>query len=310
MLLAAELEALYARTFPDTALDAEGRPYPRYKDHLLELYLNTVFYGANAYGIADAAQIYFGRPPDRLSLPQAALLAGLVNAPSAYNPLQHPERATQRLRHVLKRMYEVGFLSHFDWVRYRGARAPRSGRSAPNAAQPDPLLGGGGQSRSRPPLGSRSPAPRRPAHLYDPGPGLQRTAEEAVLHWLAALDQRMGFLPYEEASPEKRRQYVQAALVCLAPHTGQVKAMVGGRDIFASYYNRALTARRQPGSGFQAGGLPGGFGSGGRLAPVAYLSTSPAPTSPTAAPGSCATRTKTWRAAPGCRAITAINTSA
>ena len=84
---------------------------------------------------------------------------------------------------------------------------------------------------------------------------LQEAAEDAVERGLAALDQRLGFKPYAAATLEERRAYVQAALVCLAP-TGGVRAMVEGRDIFVSYYNRALTARRQPGSGFK---------------PVAYL---------------------------------------
>ena len=84
---------------------------------------------------------------------------------------------------------------------------------------------------------------------------LQEAAEDAVERGLAALDQRLGFKSYAAATLEERRAYVQAALVCLTP-TGGVQAMVGGRDIFVSYYNRALTARRQPGSGFK---------------PVAYL---------------------------------------
>ncbi|NKB68344.1 MAG: PBP1A family penicillin-binding protein [Candidatus Latescibacteria bacterium] len=256
MLLATELEALYASTFPDTATDSRDQPYPRYKDHLLELYLNTVFYGANAYGIADAADIYFGRPPNQLTLPQAALLAGLVNAPSAYNPLRHPERATQRLQHVLQRMYEVGFLSHFDWIRYRGAQASDLVDPKHTPRNPIPYWVEAVKAEV---------ARRWGADVLHHGSlriyttldlDMQQAAEESVQYWLAALDQRLGFAPYTEASPHQRHEYVQAALVCLAPHSGQVKAMVGGRDIFASYYNRALSARRQPGSGFK---------------PVAYL---------------------------------------
>jgi len=251
ILLALQLEAFYAGTFPGTA---DG--HPAYKDHLLELYLNTVFYGANAYGITDAAMIYFGLSPAELSLPQAALLMGLINAPTAYNPLQRPERATRRLRHVLRRMRQAGFLNSKDVQKLTGVRA-------------EDLI-----NPHRAPL---NPAPywveavkaevarRWGAEVLRYGSlrihttldmELQKAAERAVARGVTDLDQRMGFKPYPEAALEERRDYVQAAFVCLDPHTGQVRAMVGGRDIFISYYNRALTARRQPGSSFK---------------PVAYL---------------------------------------
>ena len=89
-LLAVQLEAFFAASYPDT--NAAGQP--AYKDRLLELYLNEVFYGTNAYGIHDAAATFFDTTPDSLSLPRAAMLIGQINAPTAYNPLRHPERAT------------------------------------------------------------------------------------------------------------------------------------------------------------------------------------------------------------------------
>ena len=255
MLLAVQLEALYARTFPDT-VKTDISSHPAYKDRLLELYLNTVFYGANAYGITDAAIIYFGTTPDSLSLPQAALLMGLINAPTAYNPLQRPERATQRLQHVLWRMTEEGYLTTDELAHFAETRA-------------DSLI--------NPHQIPRNPAPywveaikAEVARRWGPevlrygslrihttlDMGTQKAAEQAVSRGLGGLDLRMGFKPYSQANLDARQDYVQAALVCLTPRTGQVRAMVGGRDIFVSYYNRALTARRQPGSGFK---------------PVAYL---------------------------------------
>ena len=80
---------------------------------------------------------------------------------------------------------------------------------------------------------------------------MQQAAERAVGRGLADLDARMGFSEYGSASSEQRADYVQGALICLDPRTGYVKAMVGGRDIFISYYNRATQARRQPGSSFK-----------------------------------------------------------
>ena len=80
---------------------------------------------------------------------------------------------------------------------------------------------------------------------------MQQAAERAVARGLADLDARLGFSDYGSASSDQRADYVQGALICLDPRTGYVKAMVGGRDIFVSYYNRATQARRQPGSGFK-----------------------------------------------------------
>jgi membrane peptidoglycan carboxypeptidase len=251
MLLAIELESLYARTYPGTSRDHRGRLYPAYKDRLIELYLNTVFYGANAYGIADAAFTYFGLEPRQLSQTQAALLVGIVNAPTAYNPLQNPQRASGRLQHVFDRLQRAGYLS--DAVRQTLA-----------LVRADSLV-----DPRRPP---RNPTPfwaaavnaeiarRWGAEVLRYGAlrihttldlRLQRLAEEAVESSLEGLDARLGFSPYAAADLARRPDYVQAALVSLEPSTGKVRAMVGGRDIFTSHFNRALDARRQPGSGFK-----------------------------------------------------------
>ena len=251
ILLALELEVLFAHTYPGEVTPGDPGSHPVYKDRLLELYLNTVFYGANAYGLADAAKVYFGRPPRTLTLPQAALLIGLINAPTAYNPLQFPERATERLQHVLDRMYQTRFLSRSTRRSHIGLRAEELIDPHREPENPAPYWVEAIKGEI---------ARRWGADILRYGslkihttldPMLQQAAEQAVNAGLSELDRTLGFASYEAASLEQRRSYVQAAMVCLEPHTGQVKAMVGGRDIFVSYYNRALTARRQPGSGFK-----------------------------------------------------------
>ena len=255
-LLALELEALYARSFPGLITPANGKPYPLYKHHLLELYLNTVFYGANAYGLADASEVYFNRAPRNLSLPQAALLMGLINAPSAYNPLQHPERATRRLQHVLERMRRTGFLSLSARLSYANLQAEEliNPHRAPQNPAPYWVEAIKAEIARRWGVNVLRYGALKIHTTLDMK--MQKMAEGAIAWGVAELDRRMGFKAYGEASLEERKKYVQAALVCLEPHSGRLKAMVGGRDIFVSYYNRALTARRQPGSGFK---------------PVAYL---------------------------------------
>ena len=245
-LLALQLEAFFAASYPDT--NAAGQP--AYKNRLLELYLNAVFYGTNAYGIHDAAITFFDTTPDSLSLPRAAMLVGQVNAPTKYNPLRNPQRATVRLQHVFDRMVASGFLDLETRREYATLRA-------------EDLINPGYPPRNPVPywveaINAEIVQQWGPSALHYGSLKvyttlditMQEAAEEAVAKGMVELDERLGFKPYSEASMAERPAYVQGALVCLSP-TGKVLAMVGGRDIFVSYYNRALTARRQPGSGFK-----------------------------------------------------------
>src|SRR5271154_5981621 len=81
------------------------------KDQILELYINQIYLGQRAYGFAAASQIYFGKSLDKLTLGEAAILAGLPKAPSAYNPVANPQRARQRQQYVLRRMRELGHIT-------------------------------------------------------------------------------------------------------------------------------------------------------------------------------------------------------
>ena len=268
-LLAVQLEAFFATSYPDT--NATG--HPAYKDRLLELYLNEVFYGTNAYGIYDAAITFFDTTPDSLSLPRAAMLIGQINAPTAYNPLRHPQRATTRLQHVLDRMVASGFLDPATRREYAALRA-------------EDLINPGYPPRNPVPywveaINAEIIQQWGPAALHYGSLkvyttldiAMQEAAEEAVTKGLVQLDERLGFKPYSEASMAERPAYVQGALVCLS-QTGKVLAMVGGRDIFVSYYNRALTARRQPGSGFKPMAYLAAL-EAGKISPVTVFNDEP-----------------------------------
>ncbi|MEM9605126.1 MAG: penicillin-binding protein 1A [Pseudomonadota bacterium] len=95
------------------------------KPRILELYLNSIFFGNRAWGVASAAQIYYDKTLDELTLPEAAMIAGLPKAPSAYNPIANPERATQRRNYVLRRMHELGVIDRdaFESARVAGLTA-------------------------------------------------------------------------------------------------------------------------------------------------------------------------------------------
>jgi penicillin-binding protein 1A len=81
------------------------------KDQILEIYMNQIFLGQRAHGFAAASEIYFGKTLDKISIAEAAMLAGLPKAPSAYNPINNPRRATIRQRYIIERMYETGFIT-------------------------------------------------------------------------------------------------------------------------------------------------------------------------------------------------------
>lgn len=85
------------------------------KEEILALYLNKIYLGSRAYGVGAAANVYYGKPLDQLSLAEMAMIAGLPKAPSAYNPIANPERATVRRNYVLRRMWEVGFIEKVDY---------------------------------------------------------------------------------------------------------------------------------------------------------------------------------------------------
>ncbi len=242
LFLAVQLESMFEKKY------GEG-----YKDRLLELYINGSFYGTNAYGIEDASQVYFSRPASELTLLQSAVLAGLPNAPSAYRPVYGDSTAIaiarRRAAHVLNRMVAAGHIGPADREHaladsLRLNPEKRIQNRTPYFVETikDEIsrrLGGSALS-----FGALDIWTTLDLKMQD---AAQSAVEQAVID----LDRRLGFPPYANSSPAARQAYVQAALLCVDYRTGHVKAMVGGRDIFTSYYNRATTARRQPGSGFK-----------------------------------------------------------
>jgi penicillin-binding protein 1A len=198
------------------------------KAEILSRYLSSVYFGDGVFGLRAAAQHYFAKPPEQLTIGEAALLAGLVKAPSALNPVDHPDAAARRQRVVLGAMVETKAITALQAQRARRVRIrlaqplPVGGYFADWAAPQvkQALDAQYGRIEVRTTLDSR----------------LQRRAERAVKAWLDG--------------PGRRQGATQAALVALRPD-GAVVAMVGGRDYGASQFNRVVQARRQPGSAFK-----------------------------------------------------------
>ncbi|WP_420430548.1 transglycosylase domain-containing protein [Hyphobacterium sp.] len=201
------------------------------KDEILALYLDRVYFGAGAYGVEAAAQRYFGRSARDVSLGEAALLAGLLKAPSRYSPANDLERAAARATVVLDLMFETGRISEHE--RIDAAQTPV--RIARAASTP-----GSGyfidwiEERARELAGDREADIIIHTTLDIDA---QRAAEDAIRQVMT--------------NPETARGADQAALVALSGD-GAIRALVGGVDYATSPYNRAILSHRQPGSAFKA----------------------------------------------------------
>ncbi len=199
------------------------------KDQILTIYLNRVYLGAGTYGVDAAARHYFGKPATRVSLYEAALLAGLLKAPSRLNPTNDPAGADQRAAIVLQTMVEAGF------VTAEQAEEAVAQKTTARVARDDiaPYFADWILAQVRDYLGGIDDD-IRVVTTIDP------TAQTVAREELAKILDEEG----------AKRSAGQAALVSLAPD-GAVRALVGGRDYADSQFNRVTQALRQPGSAFK-----------------------------------------------------------
>jgi penicillin-binding protein 1A len=200
------------------------------KPEIFELYLNRVYFGAGAYGVEAAAQRYFGKPARQVTLAEAAMLAGLVKSPSRLSPARNPDGAERRAHLVLMAMVDAGFIGE-KAAKTAIAQEPRivkqtAGGSVNYVADwimdvTNDLLG-------------RVEQDIVVETTIDPV--LQPAAEKALIDELAQKGEKFGV--------------GQGAMVAMSPD-GAVRAMVGGRSYAESQFNRAVAAKRQPGSAFK-----------------------------------------------------------
>lgn len=207
------------------------------KDQILESYLNLVYLGSGAYGVTDAAWVYFGKTLDELTLPEAALIAGLAPAPSAYSPFVDAQKALTRRNQVLVRMHEDGFISQAA-LDQAIATPLETDRQVPKR-----LL------RRYPYFSDYIQAELdrylTPEQLQRGGVVVETTINPQWQDWAEEVI-RMGIEEYG-----RYQNFKQAALVSIDPRNGQIKAMVGGLDFENNQYNRVTQAQRQPGSTFK-----------------------------------------------------------
>ena len=203
------------------------------KTQILELYLNRIYVSAGHYGVETMSRDLFGKSARDVTLPEAALIAGLIRAPGALSPWSNLDGALRRSHVVLARMRQEGFITAAQEAQAKRARV----RIRPYPASQHARAGYAKeylrqQFRNR--FGGDHPPDWKIETTFDPE--LQDMAERAVQQGLRRVS---------------RRPNLQAALVVIDPKTGDLLALVGGRDFSQSQFNRAVRSHRQPGSAFK-----------------------------------------------------------
>lgn len=251
------------------------------KEQILTLYLNQVYLGSGTFGVEAASKRYFGKSVKELDLAQQAMLAGLPQSPSGYDPFKYPEKALARRNIVLGRMRDVGYITEQECEKWR---------AEPLGVLPAPTRVAGGKAPYfvawlKPELESRFGEEA----LYQSGLQVHTTldldaqaaADAAVVAGIAAVQARQA--DYLRRNAGKRgipsveaAEKPQGALIAIDPATGDVRALVGGSGWAKTQFNRAIQAKRQPGSAFKpivyAAALEGGWTQTSHVwdAPMSY----------------------------------------
>jgi penicillin-binding protein 1B len=215
------------------------------KEEIFTLYANQIYLGQQAgvsiYGVGEAASVYFGKDVSQLTLPEAAFIAGIIRSPNRYNPYKNLERVTERRNQVLDSMRQANEIS------------PEESAAAKQVKLELHQIASGKDLQGMPYF-SQYAIEELPKIVSDPealqhlrvyttiDPDLQRIAYEIVNKRLEKLDKYF---------PKKEKGNLNAALVAIRPKTGEIVAMVGGRDYTQNQFNRATDAERQPGSVFK-----------------------------------------------------------
>ena len=214
------------------------------KQNILESYLNEIYLGqagfVSIYGVREAAHRYFGKTLQELTVEEVAMIAGLIKGPNSYAPMKHPELAKQRRDVVLRRLRETGLLTEEAWK--RAVNEPVRVTPSEDVLTDAPYFVDAVLRQVEEAGVVPLPEGLRIDSTLDSM--IQQAATESLEKGLAKLEAAH---PYLNSSLES----VQGAVVVLDPKTGSVLALVGGRDYRRSQFNRAVQARRQPGSLFK-----------------------------------------------------------
>ena len=218
------------------------------KEQILEAFLNQISFGHGWYGIESAARHYLGKSAAQLTIAEAATLAAMPKGPAVYDPAKYPDRAKNRRDAILGLMAEQKYITPGEAAAAKAEpvrTAPNGGVSAPSPYFIDVV---------------RVQAERAGVAVSTGGyriyttldPALQRAAVQALAEGTAEVERRPGYHHPTYASHAKgSTEYLQGAVVAIDPSSGDVKALVGGRNYQESPFNRAVSGLRQPGSSFK-----------------------------------------------------------
>lgn len=215
------------------------------KEEIFTLYANQIYLGQQSgvsiYGVGEAANAYFGKDVSQLSLSESAFIAGIIRSPNRYNPYKNPEKVRERRNQVIESMTETGDITNenaaaakLDQIVLKQIDSRKDLQGMPYFSQ-----------FATEELTKVVTDPEAVQHyrVYTSiDPDLQRVAYEIVNKRLESLDRHF---------PKKEKGTLNAALIALRPKTGEIVAMVGGRDYLVNQFNRATDAKRQPGSVFK-----------------------------------------------------------
>ena len=249
------------------------------KDEILEMYLNTVHFGHGTYGVEAATKRFFGKESKDLTVDESALLVGLLPSPASYSPVRHPERARKRRNTVLRLMRDQGYINHSEHAQYRAMTL--------ESINEDPTRGLAPYFTEYVRRLLEKEDEALDINIYRDGlkiyttldSRLQSIAEKVILEAIHKSQEKLnnriinnqeefellGHLTiYDEDSVKmmmrgeaqlfkdlRSKLLVQTAFVAINPKTGGIIAMIGGRPDYHDQYNRAVQARRQPGSVFK-----------------------------------------------------------
>lgn len=241
------------------------------KEEILEAYMNRIYFGSGYYGVETASRAYFGKPASRMTLNEAAMLAGLIRSPNRFSPFNDPKKAIRERDAVLRRMQKTGFITEAQMQAAIQSVTPIAAkpRSTPqdNWAM-DAIL------RDLELVIDRDQLDNGGLKIYTTIDGtLQQKAESSVRRRIEQIEALPGF-PHKpmkalmDAAPpsDNASPYLQAAAIAIDSRTGGIRAIVGGRDYAHSKFNHALFGQRQVGSAvkpfvyaraFEAGLKPG-----------------------------------------------------
>jgi penicillin-binding protein 1A len=227
------------------------------KEEILELYLNQIYFGQGAWGIEAAAQEYYGKPAAKLTLPEAATLAALPRAPSKLNPRTNRELALEGRKLVLDRMVEEEMISQDEAAEAAEAKLRlRHGRLKINEAAP--YFVEAIRNILEDELGDAIYSEGYVIHTTLDG-DMQRVLEEELGRQLRAIESgAYGSFRHQtlassraDTTDDDGTKYLQTAAIFMDTRTGDIRALIGGRSYDDSEFNRALMAKRQPGSAFK-----------------------------------------------------------